>query len=214
MPADLKPDNILVSANFSTVKLADFGSAFFETDVDNDPTPYLVSRFYRPPEVILGLEYDRMVDLWSTSVTLAELFTGSVLFPGNTNNDMLVKFMDTMGPLSHKMAKRHVLSYARMGLQPHFEVGITGGTYQLRRQDIDRITGQPVCCMINVLSAKADTRIAQVLLRASKGGGASERVDVLKFADFLNRCLALDPARRLSVRDALRHDFFIKKRVK
>lgn len=54
--ADLKPDNILVSANFSTVKLADFGSAFFETDHDNDPTPYLVSRFYRPPEVIMGLE--------------------------------------------------------------------------------------------------------------------------------------------------------------
>jgi len=41
--ADIKPDNILVSANFSTVKLADFGSAFFETDYDNDPTPYLVS---------------------------------------------------------------------------------------------------------------------------------------------------------------------------
>lgn len=32
-----------MSANFSTVKLADFGSAFFETDHDNDPTPYLVS---------------------------------------------------------------------------------------------------------------------------------------------------------------------------
>jgi serine/threonine protein kinase len=61
--ADLKPDNILVSANFSTVKLADFGSAFFETDHDNDPTPYLVSRFYRPPEIILGLEYDRMVSV-------------------------------------------------------------------------------------------------------------------------------------------------------
>ncbi|EJK69430.1 hypothetical protein THAOC_09317, partial [Thalassiosira oceanica] len=87
--ADLKPDNILVSANFSTIKLADFGSAFFETDHDNDPTPYLVSRFYRPPEVILGLEYDRNVDLWSASVTLAELFTGSVLFPGQSNNDML-----------------------------------------------------------------------------------------------------------------------------
>ncbi|KAL3810118.1 hypothetical protein ACHAXA_008251 [Cyclostephanos tholiformis] len=212
--ADLKPDNILVSANFSTVKVADFGSAFFETDFDNDPTPYLVSRFYRPPEVILGLEYDRMVDLWSTSVTLAELFTGAVLFPGKTNNDMLVRFMDAMGPVSHKMAKRHVLSYARMGLQPHFEVGIAGGTYQLRRQDIDRITGQPVCCLVNVLSAKADARMTQVLLRASKGVRASERVDVLKFADFLNRCLALDPARRLSVRDALRHDFFIKKKKK
>ena len=173
-----------------------------------------MSRFYRPPEVILGLEYDRSVDLWSTSVTLAELFTGSVLFPGKTNNDMIVRFMDAMGPLSHKMAKRHALSYARMGLQPHFEVGITGGTYQLRKQDVDRVTGQAVCCLVNVLSAKADARLAQVLLRASKGGGTSERVDVLKFADFLNRCLALDPARRLSVRDALRHEFFIKKKKK
>ncbi|KAL7543851.1 hypothetical protein ACHAXR_013221 [Thalassiosira sp. AJA248-18] len=212
--ADLKPDNILVSANFSTVKLADFGSAFFETDHDNDPTPYLVSRFYRPPEVILGLEYDRMVDLWSTSVTLAELFTGTVLFPGKTNNDMLVRFMDTLGPFSHKMVRRHSLSYEKMGLQPHFEVGLAGGTYKLRKHDVDRVTGQPVCRLVNVLSAKADARLAQVLLRASKGGGASERVDVLKFADFLNRCLALDPARRFSVRDALRHDFFIKKKKK
>jgi serine/threonine protein kinase len=37
------------------VKLCDFGSAFRETDSDNDPTPYLVSRFYRAPEIILGL---------------------------------------------------------------------------------------------------------------------------------------------------------------
>ena len=122
---------------------------------------------------------------------------------------MLVRFMDAQGPLSHKMAKRHSLSYTRMGLQPHFEVGKTGGTYQLRKQDVDRVTGQPVCRLVNVLSAKADARLAQVLLRASK---PLERVDVLKFADLLSRCLALDPARRLSVRDALRHEFFKKKK--
>ena len=50
-----------------------------ETDHDNDSTPYLVSRFYRPPEVILG-----------PSVTLAEPFTGSLLFPGQSKNDMRV----------------------------------------------------------------------------------------------------------------------------
>lgn len=210
--ADLKPDNILVSANFSTVKLADFGSAFFETDHDNDPTPYLVSRFYRPPEVILGLEYDRSVDLWSASATLAELFTGSVLFPGKSNNDMLVRFMDAMGPFSHKMVRRHSMSYTRMGLQPHFEVGITGGTYRLRKQEVDRVTGQPVCRSVNVLSARADARLAQKLLLSSKGGTSSERAEVLKFADLLNRCLALDPARRLLVRDALRHEFFIRRK--
>lgn len=95
-------------------------------------------------------------------------------------------------------------------------MGITGGTYRFRRQDIDRVTGQPVIRMATVLSAKADARLAQVLLRASKvgSGSASERVDVLKFADFLNGCLALDPARRLSVRDALKHEFFMKKKKK
>lgn len=55
--ADVKPDNILVSASRTMVKLADFGSAMFSGD--NEITPYLVSRFYRPPEVILGLKYGK-----------------------------------------------------------------------------------------------------------------------------------------------------------
>ena len=55
--ADIKPDNILVSASRTMVKLADFGSAMFSGD--NEITPYLVSRFYRPPEVILGLKYGK-----------------------------------------------------------------------------------------------------------------------------------------------------------
>lgn len=211
--SDIKPDNILVSANFSTLKLCDFGSAFFETDHDNDPTPYLVSRFYRPPEVILGLEYDRMVDLWSVGVTISELYTGSVLFPGSSNNDMLKKFMDTMGPFSFKMVRRHNASYEKMGLQPHFEIGNTGGTYEFRKQDLDKVTGQPIVRIVNVLTAKTEATLAQVLLKASKVG-VSERVEVLKFANFLNRCLQLDPARRLGVRDAMQHEFFQKKRKK
>lgn len=107
--ADIKPDNILVSANFTQLKLCDFGSAFFETDSDNDPTPYLVSRFYRPPEVMLGLEYDKATDLWSIAVTLFELFTGRVMFPGSNNNDMLKKIMEVKGPLGNKMLRRHFI---------------------------------------------------------------------------------------------------------
>lgn len=53
--ADIKLDNILCSGDLKQVKLCDFGSAFRETDTDNDPTPYLVSRFYRAPEIILGM---------------------------------------------------------------------------------------------------------------------------------------------------------------
>ena len=44
-----------MSASRTIIKLADFGSAMFTGE--NDITPYLVSRFYRAPEVILGLRY-------------------------------------------------------------------------------------------------------------------------------------------------------------
>ena len=50
--ADIKPDNILVNETKMTLKLADFGSASHVAE--NEITPYLVSRFYRAPEVILG----------------------------------------------------------------------------------------------------------------------------------------------------------------
>jgi serine/threonine-protein kinase PRP4 len=47
--ADLKPDNILVSENRTTIKVCDFGSAFPIQEVEVTPT--LVSRFYRAPEI-------------------------------------------------------------------------------------------------------------------------------------------------------------------
>lgn len=52
---DIKLDNILCSEDLKQVTLCDFGSAFLETDKDIKPTTYIVSRFYRAPEIILGL---------------------------------------------------------------------------------------------------------------------------------------------------------------
>jgi serine/threonine protein kinase len=59
---DIKPDNILVTESKAVLKLADFGSA--GNARDNDITPYLVSRYYRAPEIILGLPYDYGIDIW------------------------------------------------------------------------------------------------------------------------------------------------------
>lgn len=47
--ADIKPDNILVSESKLVLKLCDFGSASHAHE--NEITPYLVSRFYRAPEI-------------------------------------------------------------------------------------------------------------------------------------------------------------------
>ena len=61
----------------STLKLCDFGSATHIAD--SEITPYLVSRFYRAPEIILGLKYDFGVDLWSVGTTIYEMYTGNWL---------------------------------------------------------------------------------------------------------------------------------------
>ena len=205
--ADIKPDNIIVSADFGTVKLCDFGSAFFETDNDNDPTPYLVSRFYRPPEVILGLEYDRAVDLWSVAVTVSELFTGTVAFPGRTNNEMLRRFMDTRGPFSNKMIRRHIASYLRLGLTPHFDTEAgPGGNFGFHKHEVDRATGRPVVRVITVTDAVPSKRMGHICLRARSTN--DDRGDVLRFADLMERCLALDPGKRIGVKEARTHDFF------
>lgn len=47
--ADIKPDNILVTESKSVLKVCDLGSASHESE--NEITPYLVSRFYRAPEI-------------------------------------------------------------------------------------------------------------------------------------------------------------------
>ncbi|KAJ6322066.1 hypothetical protein OIU77_012031 [Salix suchowensis] len=102
--SDIKPDNMLVNEAKNVLKLCDFGNAMFSGK--NEITPYLVSRFYRAPEIILGLSYDHPMDMWSVGCCLYELYSGKVLFPGSTNNDMLRLHMELKGPFPKKMLKK------------------------------------------------------------------------------------------------------------
>jgi serine/threonine-protein kinase PRP4 len=114
--ADLKPDNILVSADRKTVKICDLGTAADKRD-NNEPTPYLASRFYRAPEIILGMEIGYAIDMWSIGCTIFELWTGKILFPGRTNNQMIRVFMDTLGWPTEKLLRKASLK------AEHFELG-------------------------------------------------------------------------------------------
>lgn len=63
LPQDLKPSNIVVKSD-CTLKILDFGLAR-TAGTTFMMTPYVVTRYYRAPEVILGMGYKENVDIWS-----------------------------------------------------------------------------------------------------------------------------------------------------
>lgn len=93
---DLKPENILLTHPMhSEIKVIDFGSSCFENE---KVYTYIQSRFYRSPEVILGMTYGMPIDMWSLGCILAELFTGVPIFPGENEQEQLACIMEVFGP--------------------------------------------------------------------------------------------------------------------
>ena len=85
------------------IKLCDFGSCLSIGEVGI--TEYMVSRFYRAPEIMLGCKFDLAIDIWSAGVTLFELYTGKVMFYGRSNNEMLKLIMQSKGKIKTKILK-------------------------------------------------------------------------------------------------------------
>jgi len=69
-----------------TVKIADLGAAkVLDQSEKRMNTPYVVSRYYRAPELILGSNYyDLSIDVWAAGCILFELMTRTPLFPGDS----------------------------------------------------------------------------------------------------------------------------------
>lgn len=66
---------------------------------------YIQSRFYRAPEIILGINYGLEIDMWSFGCILAELYSGIPIFPGEDETDQLFYMMEYLGVPSISMFK-------------------------------------------------------------------------------------------------------------
>ncbi|KAF7816486.1 dual specificity tyrosine-phosphorylation-regulated kinase 4-like isoform X1 [Senna tora] len=98
---DLKPENILIkSYKRCEIKVIDLGSSCFLSD---NLCLYVQSRSYRAPEVMLGLQYDEKIDIWSLGCILAELCSGEVLFPNDAVAIILARMIGMLGPIDLEM---------------------------------------------------------------------------------------------------------------
>nr|XP_043627321.1 serine/threonine-protein kinase prpf4B-like isoform X2 [Erigeron canadensis] len=183
---DIKPDNMLVNGAKNVLKLCDFGNAMFAGK--NEITPYLVSRFYRAPEIILGLTYDHPVDMWSVGCCLFELYTGKVLFPGGTNNEMLRFQMELKGPFPRRMLRKGAFT------ELHFDQDLNFVAIEE-----DPVTKKIVKRQVNIRA----TGISSIL-RSFPG---EDPKMVANFKDLLEKIFMLDPDKRLTVQQALGHPF-------
>lgn len=188
--ADIKPDNILANQRLNQIKLCDFGSAMF--DGDNELTPYLVSRFYRAPEVVLGLPYSHPMDLWSIGCCLYELFTGKIAFPGRSNNEMLKHFVELKGPVPKKMVKKALFR------EKHFD-----DDGMLLVVEEDPVTKQPRSRLVRDTAPVKDLPT----LLGARALAEPARRRVMHLADLLDKMFVLDPDKRITASEALSHPF-------
>ncbi|XP_013781011.1 stress-activated protein kinase JNK-like [Limulus polyphemus] len=101
---DLKPSNIVVKSD-CTLKILDFGLAR-TAGTTFMMTPYVVTRYYRAPEVILGMGYKDNVDIWSVGCIMGEMIRGNVLFPGTDHIDQWNKIIEQLGTPSPDFMRR------------------------------------------------------------------------------------------------------------
>lgn len=127
MHRDLKPENVLIRKDYIPL-LCDFGCSKIREN--NTNTTYIVSRFYRAPELLLERWYSYevrvpssgsffrsphgatscahllfQVDIWSLGCLAVELCIGAPLFMGNDTVEQLVSILRIRGSLTNSDLK-------------------------------------------------------------------------------------------------------------
>ncbi|XP_029923997.1 dual specificity tyrosine-phosphorylation-regulated kinase 1A, partial [Myripristis murdjan] len=194
---DLKPENILLcNPKRSAIKIVDFGSS---CQLGQRIYQYIQSRFYRSPEVLLGMPYDLAIDMWSLGCILVEMHTGEPLFSGANEVDQMNKIVEVLG-----VPPNHILDQAPKARK--FFEKMSDSTWSVKKTKDGKRYKLP------------GTRKLHSILGVEVGGPGGRRAgesghavaDYLKFKDLILRMLDYDQKSRIQPYYALQHSFFKK----
>ena len=118
---DLKPANLLISHD-NLLQITDFGLAMRETSKVHPPTREVITIWYRPPELLLGVDdYGSEIDIWSAGCIIYEMITRNVLFRGAMDSEIeeLSTIFSICGLPNEQWPEWRVLPNAQAFLHPH-----------------------------------------------------------------------------------------------
>ncbi|XP_076803844.1 dual specificity tyrosine-phosphorylation-regulated kinase 1A-like isoform X2 [Clavelina lepadiformis] len=194
---DLKPENILLcNPKRSAIKIIDFGSS---CRLGERIYQYIQSRFYRSPEVLLGIPYDMAIDMWSLGCILVEMHTGEPIFAGSNEEDQMNKIVEVLGmPPQHMLDSASSQKIRKLFERQH------DGTWKVKKQEkkYKEPGSRKLHDILGVESGGPGGR------RATESGHSEQ--DYLKFKDLILCMLTYDPKERLTPFRALQHSFFKK----
>ena len=211
--ADLKPENIMLVDPVRQpykVKVIDFGSASHVSKAVQ--STYLQSRYYRAPEILLGLPFCESIDIWSLGCVMAELFLGWPLYPGSSEYDQIRYICQTQGtPPEHML--RSATKTTRFFNKDESSNGLIGhhsyAFWRLKTPDEhEGETGtkskEARKYIFNCLEDMAQINVPNDLEGVEL---IAEKLDRRAFVSILKDMLQLDQERRIDPDTALKHTF-------
>ena len=117
---DLKPSNLLVNSNCD-LAICDFGLARGFDDDAGKLTEYVVTRWYRAPELLCETkDYDEAIDVWSVGCIFAEMLRRKPFFRGDTPQHQLETIVSVLGKpgdgalekIQHEAARKAIFAGA------------------------------------------------------------------------------------------------------
>ena len=204
--ADLKPENIMLANPVQfpfRVKVIDFGSASYTKHIANLTSTYLQSRYYRAPEVILGLPFDEKIDMWSLGCVASELFLAWPLYPGASEYDQIRYIVET-----HDLPPQDMLNRANKTSQFFTRDPMFNNNWRLK-------TTNEFTREFNIKTKEARKYkfrgiedMARVNFHSlSDIESQADHADRREFISMLKKMLTLDPSKRANPHELLSHNF-------